>query len=591
MLRAVVVWTVMILACAWTSGPAWSVDIPIENASFEGPVVVPGGFPAIPMVEQWVEFDLDAEGSTNTGVFSNTPAGGDDHVVNAQGNQLAFLGSEQGNALEQDLEVRFQPGRDYLLTLAVGVSGMFPPSDQAPVDSLELVLYYLDDGNAVDIVSQAIPATGLSSVQLQDFSVYLPKVTPLDAWADKTMGVAIRAAGLAGGFWDLDHVRLTESLPVTIPVANASFEAPTIDPNAFPAFPMVDGWTEFDLDALGSTNTGVFANTTPDSNDHVVNAHGRQLAFLGSEQGNALEQDLHAAYSIGCSYHLSLAVGVSGRFPPSAQEPEDTLELVLYYVDDVNTVDIVRQTVAAPGLSSTVLQDFSVHLPAVRETDAWAGKSMGVAIRALGLPGGFWDLDDLRLVESMPVALALANASFEAPAVDPNAFPALPMVDQWLEADLDALGSTNTGVFANTPAGGDDHISNSDGKQLAFLGSEQGNALDQDLETVYEIGSSYRLTVAVGVSGRFPPATQDPVDSLELVLYYIDDATPVDIIRQVVPATDLSSTRLQDFSVYLPTVGEGDPWAGKPVGVGLRAAGLAGGFWDLDHVRLAQSLP
>jgi len=591
MLRVVIVWSVVIVGCVWTSGTAWSADIPIANASFEGPVVVPGGFPAIPLVEQWVELDLDTEGSTNTGVFANSPAGSDDHLVNADGNQLGFLGSEQGNALEQALEASFQPGCDYQLTLAVGVSGMFPPSGQEPVDSLELVLYYVNDGNSVDIVSQSMPATGLSSIQLQDFSVYLPAVTHADAWAGKTIGVAIRAAGLAGGFWDLDHVRLTESLPAAIPVANASFESPAVDPNAFPAFPMVDEWNEFDLDALGSTNTGVFANTAADSNDHVLNANGRQLAFLGSEQGNALEQELHAAYNIGCSYHLSLAVGVSGMFPPSIREPVDTLELVLYYVDDVNTVDIVRQTVAAPGLSSTFLQDVSVHLPTVRETDAWAGKAIGVAIRAAGAAGGFWDLDNVRLVESLPAALDIANASFEAPAVDPNAFPALPMVDQWIEADLDALGSTNTGVFANTPAGGDDHISNADGRQLAFLGSEQGNALDQDLDTVFEIGGSYRLTAAVGVSGRFPPAAQDPVDTLELVLYYIDDTTPVDIIRQVVPATDLSSTRLQDFSVYLPMVDEGDPWAGKTVGVGLRAAGLAGGFWDLDHVRLARSLP
>jgi hypothetical protein len=38
-----------------------------------------------------------------------------------------------------------------------------------------------------------------------------------DAWAGQTVGVAIRATGVAGGFWDLDDVRLTESLPIADP--------------------------------------------------------------------------------------------------------------------------------------------------------------------------------------------------------------------------------------------------------------------------------------------------------------------------------------------------------------------------------------
>jgi len=83
-----------------------------------------------------------------------------------------------------------------------------------------------------------------------------------------------------------------------IPIENASFEAPAVDPDAFPALPMVDGWTEADVDLEGSTNTGVFANTAVDSPDHIVNADGGQLVFLGSEQGNALAQDLAATYQI-----------------------------------------------------------------------------------------------------------------------------------------------------------------------------------------------------------------------------------------------------------------------------------------------------
>jgi hypothetical protein len=254
----------------------------------------------------------------------------------------------------------------------------------------------------VNIVTQTVEAAGLSSTQLTDVSLYLPTVQAVDAWAGMAIGVALRAAGMPGGFWDLDHVRLLESPPVSIPIENASFEAPVVDPNGFGALPQVDGWTEIDMDTLSSTNTGVFANTQVGSPDHIVNAHGSQLAFLGSQTGNALEQDLAATYKIGCDYRLTLAVGVSSRFPPSSAEPVDTLELVLFYRDANEPVDIVRQAVEATGLSGTQLTDFSLYLPTVQAGDAWAGMAIGVALRAAGMPGGFWDLDHVRLAESLP---------------------------------------------------------------------------------------------------------------------------------------------------------------------------------------------
>jgi len=175
--------------------------------------------------------------------------------------------------------------------------------------------------------------------------------------------------------------------------------------------------------------------------------------------------------------------------------------------------------------------------------------------------------------------------------VDPNGFGALPQVDGWTEIDLDTLSSTNTGVFANTPVGGTDHVVNADGSQLAFLGSQTGNALEQDLAATYKIGCDYQLTVAVGVSGRFPPSSAEPVYTFELVLYYHDADEPVDIVRQAVKATGISVSQLTDVSLYLPTVQPGNAWAGMAIGMALRVNGMPGGFWDLDHVRLAESLP
>jgi hypothetical protein len=205
---------------------------------------------------------------------------------------------------------------------------------------------------------------------------------------------------------------LWAAMPVmsaSIPIENASFEAPLIDPhNAYGAVPDANEWTEIDMDPEGkSRNTGVFANTEPNSSDHIVNADGSQLAFLGSEKGNALEQDLAAAYRVGCDYQLTVAVGVSMLFPPSAEVPANTLELVLYYRDVNEPVDIVSRTVTAMPWSQ-LLQDFFVYLPTVQSGDTYAGKTIGVAIRATGMAGGFWDLDNVRLVESLPrAALAL----------------------------------------------------------------------------------------------------------------------------------------------------------------------------------------
>jgi len=586
-MKSLIVLMVMVFVVA---GPVRSASIPIENASFEAPVVDPNSFGAVPIVDGWTELDLDTLGSTNTGVFLNTAPDSPDHVANADGDQLAFLGSELGNGFQQELAAVYKPGCDYRLSVGLGVSMRFPPSMVEPVDTIELVLYYLDEAQSVvDIASATVEATGLSTTYLEDFSLYLTSVDSEDAWAGKTIGIAIRATGVVGGFWDLDNVRLVESVPVSIPIANPSFETPVVDPNGFGAMPYADGWIELDVDDLSSSNTGVFANTSEDSWDHVVNADGLQLAFLGSEKGNGFEQDMPAKYNVGCEYRLTVAIGVSSRYPPSIEEPLDIMELALSYYDANEPVDIAVQPVEATYLSLGQLQDFTVSVPSVHSDDVWAGKALGVAIRSAGLPGGFWILDDVRLTESMPTSIPIENASFETPVVDPNGFGAVPYADGWIELDVDDLSSSNTGVFVNTSEDSWDHVINADGFQLAFLGSEIGNGFEQDLSATYEAGCEYRLTVAVGVSSRYPPSVEEPLDTMELVLYYYDETETVDIAVQTVDATNLSSGRLQDLSVYVPRVHVDDLWAGKSIGIAIRSTGLPGGFWIMDNVRLAEA--
>ncbi len=403
-MRHIISLSVLVLLSSWATTPVRSASIPIENASFEAPLIDPNNaFGAVPYVDGWAEIDIDPEGlSRNTGVFANTDANSFDHIVNADGIQLAFLGSQTGNALEQDLDAVYKAGGDYRLTVAVSVSGRFPPSAEAPADTLELVLYYRDGNEPVDIVSQTVTAM-LWTPLLQDFSLYLPPVQTGDDWAGMSIGIALRAAGQPGGFWDLDNVSIIESAPVSIPIENASFEAPEVDPNAFPAWPYIDGWTEIDVDPEGlSRNTGVFPNTEPNSFDHIVNADGNQLAYLFSEAGNALEQYLSATYKAGCDYRLTIAVGISSRRPPSILEPVGTLELALYCHDGNELMDIVSETIEATGFFPTQLQDFSLYLPTVLSDDAWADKTIGVAIRATGVPGGVWIIDNVRLAESLP---------------------------------------------------------------------------------------------------------------------------------------------------------------------------------------------
>ena len=162
------------------------------------------------------------------------------------------------------------------------------------------------------------------------------------------------------------------------------------------------GWTELDNDTESSTNTGVFANTAPESWDHMNNADGNQMAFLGSQAGNGFEQDLPAVFQIGRGYRLTVGVGISSRYPPSVAEPLDTLELAFYYWDDTDTVvNIIGRVVTAEGISQGWLTDYSLSLPGVKVDDPWAGQSIGIAIRATGQAGGFWDLDNVRLIESV----------------------------------------------------------------------------------------------------------------------------------------------------------------------------------------------
>jgi hypothetical protein len=177
--------------------------------------------------------------------------------------------------------------------------------------------------------------------------------------------------------------------------------------------------------------------------------------------------------------------------------------------------------------------------------------------------------------------VTVLNPSFELPVVDqdPEALPASPFIDNWTQTGQ--IG--NSGVFYNTPQGSPDHIDNMLGIQAAFMSSLNGIAISQLLSSNYEVGSAYDFTVGIAISNSLPPSATDP---LNIVFYYMDNGSPVDLATTPLTRGTLTSTHFVDHSVSLPQVTASDDWANQQIGIAIRSAGLPGGFWDLDNVRV-----
>ncbi len=210
--------------------------------------------------------------------------------------------------------------------------------------------------------------------------------------------------------------------------------------------------------------------------------------------------------------------------------------------------------------------------------------------------------------------LSVPNGSFESPQVPPEAPYAGPDIDQWQKTPqpnwYNPSNNSNTpweylmGQFYNVPFPGQ-FIDNCDGSQAAFLFALPEAGLFQDYDSVYgtnatpahafaasyQAGSSYDLTVGVigGGGGMQPGAT------LQLGLYYRDASSNKVVIASTMvtnsPSVFPTNTHLVDFQAHLPMVKPGDPWAGQHIGIQLLSTvgfDLAGGYWDLDNVRLAE---
>lgn len=209
----------------------------VPNGSFESPSTSLAG----PAIDSWQKapqpptFDPNVFGAWDNlaGVFTNTP-GSPVFIDNANANQLAYLFAYPQVAIFQDynstdwtgsapthaFHAKFRPGKAY--TLAVG----FTSSSYEPLSAgstLQMSLYYRDaSSNRVAVAATTVtydPTVFTNLDRLLDFQVTIPEVKPTDPWAGQYIGIQFMtttAPNLIGGVWDLDNVRLTETVATVL---------------------------------------------------------------------------------------------------------------------------------------------------------------------------------------------------------------------------------------------------------------------------------------------------------------------------------------------------------------------------------------
>jgi hypothetical protein len=123
--------------------------------------------------------------------------------------------------------------------------------------------------------------------------------------------------------------------------------------------------------------------------------------------------------------------------------------------------------------------------------------------------------------------------------------------------------------------------------------------LFQDLTATFEVGQSYHFTVGI-IGGGGNMGDDVPI---EIRLYY-RDAENKKVTVGATTFTYNSDTgyvkHFNDVRLDIPQVKGTDPWAGKNIGLQLVSTltladldpvtGRAGGYWDLDNVRLTKLL-
>ncbi len=205
----------MISGYALLAGP-----IALPNASFETPSTlfvntIVDSWTMTPRPD-WYDESGGFMWDQLTGVFRNPAPTDASYIDNCDGDQALWLFAVPEVGLYQDLDAVFEAGKSYLLTVGVigGGGGML-----AGV-TIESSLFYRDAASNAVVVGAATitntPAIFTNTTHLIDFEMRLPTVHAEDPWAGRTLGVRLLSTvgfDLQGGYWDLDHARLTTFSP------------------------------------------------------------------------------------------------------------------------------------------------------------------------------------------------------------------------------------------------------------------------------------------------------------------------------------------------------------------------------------------
>jgi hypothetical protein len=180
-----------------------------------------------------------------------------------------------------------------------------------------------------------------------------------------------------------------------ISIPNSSFESPALGPGEYTFFAYGNGenstgdWVQSHTAAAGTVNNNNGAFGAQPSG-----VNGTNVGWLVNGQG--IWQDLPDTFQVGQSYELTVAVALRADM---AGSPTDTLRLNLFGGRDglspyvAGYVDLLSQ-----DLSTTAMADYTVTIPEVQSTDAWAGQKVGIWINNIvgGGGTGYW-LDNVRL--------------------------------------------------------------------------------------------------------------------------------------------------------------------------------------------------
>ena len=215
--------------------------------------------------------------------------------------------------------------------------------------------------------------------------------------------------------------------PISVP--NQSFESPvtpfvSLNFDSWQKTPQPAWWNEQATGPWGNL-TGIFKNTAPGSPDHIDNCDGSQAMWLFAVPEVGLFQDFEsmdwndpapshafdANFQMGTGYRLTVGILVGTGAGLPMQEGV-TLDLSLYYRTGISNRIVVATTTvtnsSAIFSNSTQLLDFQVTVPLVQTGDPWAGKHIGIEFMSTvssNMQGGYWDLDNVRLLEISPPSL------------------------------------------------------------------------------------------------------------------------------------------------------------------------------------------